>query len=92
MDHIEKVFYHPNHPYHPNQNYHVQEVLVYLPCEGGWLARPAVLCFDYGAAALLEDNMGEEQIIFVADGLGVFAYRLINRDTRWVRLFKFEQR
>ena len=51
-----------------------------------------MLCFDYGAAAVLEDNMGEEQIIFVADGLGVFAYRLINRGTRWVRLFKFEQR
>ena len=83
-----KRFYHPNHP---NQNHHVQEVLLYLPVEGGWVARPAVLCSDYGAAAVLEDNRGEEQLIFVADGMGVFAYRLISMGTRWARWCQFEQ-
>ena len=62
-----------------------QVVDLYLPVPGGWMKRPAVQSFDFEAAAVFEDNMVDEQLIFVADSLGVLAYRLINRGVRWAR-------
>ena len=45
------------------------------------MARPAMLTLDGGALLALEGTLGKEleQVIFVADGLGVLGYRLLDR-------------
>ena len=78
---VWKGFYRPNHPYRPNQNHLVQEVVLFLPVQGGWIARPAMATVDGGALLALEGTLGkeQEQVIFVVDGLGLLAFRLLDR-------------